>query len=80
MFPLIFCSLCAQKFWYVRAFMEITNICAATHVQQYVCATKFLCAVNLCLCAVSESCVHAHKRTAKREHCLLLFKYKSFDC
>ena len=28
-----------------------------------------LCAVNLCVCAVSESRVRAHTRTAWREHC-----------
>ena len=27
MFPIIFCSLCAQKFWCVRTFMEMTYIC-----------------------------------------------------
>ena len=65
--PLIFCSLYAQKFWCVRTFLEMTNIyyiCATTHVQQYVYATICLCAVNLCVCAVSESCVRAHSRTA----------------
>ena len=58
MLPLIFCSLCAQKFWCVRTFLEMTNICnvrATTHVQHYVCATICLCAINLCVCADSES-------------------------
>ena len=67
MFPLIFCSLCAQKFWCVCTFLEMITICnvsAATHVQQYGCATMCLYAVNLCVCAVFESCVHAHARTA----------------
>ena len=27
MFPLIFCSLCAQKFWCVRTVLEMTYIC-----------------------------------------------------
>ena len=31
MFPLIFCSLCAQKLWLVRTFLEMTNVCAATN-------------------------------------------------
>ena len=30
MFPLIFCSLCAQKLWRVRTFLEMTNVCATT--------------------------------------------------
>ena len=29
--PLIFCSMCAHKFWCVRPFLEMTNICAKTH-------------------------------------------------
>ena len=57
MLPLIFCSRCAQKFWGVHTFLEMTNICATTYVQQYVCG---LCAVNLCMCTVSKSCVRAH--------------------
>ena len=31
MFPQVFCSLCAQKLWRVRTFLEMTNVCAATH-------------------------------------------------
>ena len=27
MFPLNFCSLCAQKFWCVRTFLEMTYTC-----------------------------------------------------
>ena len=46
MFPLIFCSLCAQIFWCVRTFLQMTSICATTHLQQYVCATICLCAVS----------------------------------
>ena len=34
MFPLIFCSLCAQKLWRVRTFLEMTNVCATTHEQK----------------------------------------------
>ena len=40
---------------------NICDICATTHVQQHVCATICLRAVNLWVCAVSESCVRAHK-------------------
>ena len=32
MFPLIFCSLCAQKLWRVRTFLEMTNVCATTQL------------------------------------------------
>ena len=30
-FPLIFCGRYAQKFWCVRTFLEMSNICATTH-------------------------------------------------
>ena len=30
-FPLIFCRLCAQNLWRVRAFLELTHVCATTH-------------------------------------------------
>ena len=59
----------------------MTNICkisATAHVQQYVCATICLCAVNLCVCAISESCVRAHARTAKREQCLQTRGHQTF--
>ena len=59
---IIFCSLYVQKVC-VRTFLEMTNICNTceiTHVQQCVCSTICLCAVNLCVCAVSESCEGAH--------------------
>ena len=31
MFPLICCSLCAQKLWLVRTFSEMINVCATTN-------------------------------------------------
>ena len=31
MFPLIFYSMRAQKFWCVQTFLEMTNICAKTN-------------------------------------------------
>ena len=31
MFPLIFCSLYAQKFWCAQIFLDMSNICATTH-------------------------------------------------
>ena len=37
-----------------------------------------LCAVNLCVCAVSESCVRAHTRPAWREHWSLIVHKNSF--
>ena len=39
---------------------DICNICATTPVQQYVYASIYLCAVNLCVCVVFESYVRAH--------------------
>ena len=107
MFPKIFCSLCAQKLWRVRTFLEMTNVCATTHelkkrssrpqmsnclfinfspLIKKPCFSKSknnfsqlanrehyfimicLCAGNYCVCAVSESRVRAHRRTALREH------------
>ena len=58
MFPLTFCSLCAQKFWCMRTFLEMTNICITTHVQQYVCAQQiYVCAQSLkavCTCTRAQ--------------------------
>ena len=33
MFPLIFCSLCAQKFWCVHPFLEMTNEKKGLHLE-----------------------------------------------
>jgi len=49
MVPLIFCSLCAQKLWCVRTFLEMTNILLMQNLMRMM----YLPAVNLCVCTVS---------------------------
>ena len=57
MFPLIFCSLCAQIFWCVRTFLEMTNILFMQNLMHMIC---------LYACAQSLKAVCAPKRAQLR--------------
>ena len=68
MFP-----LSALKCWCVRAFLEITNICATTYVQQYFCAQSIYAGAQSLMCARAQltgNTVSGHDKVkTKREYC-----------
>ena len=57
-------SIFRSEYWTCSYWAPLQKFPADTLVQQCVCSTICLCAVNLSVCTVSETCVHAHMPTA----------------